>query len=123
MDVLRTAVIAIALTACAGRATAQAAINWGSLKTPDFFDSYMKGYEQGQRLAAARAAQARDNAQAAQNLADADRVARERQRAGDRASMAGGLIASGHCSSARAYALYEGDFDLATRVTAFCARN
>ena len=129
MDGVRIGVAAVAAFAlAAGSSIAQerfGGLDWGLLKTPDFAGDYVRGYEQGQRLAAdraaAQAAQAKAGAETAQRAVDAERAARERLEGLDRAREAGRLIAAGRCPDARAYALGEGDLDLATRVTVFCA--
>ena len=114
MGDLRTALVAIGVfvLSASGAAGQEGGgyIDWGMLKTPDPAGAYTRGYELGQRMAADRAAQARADAEGAERAAGAAR-----------AKEAGRLIASGRCADARAYALGEGDLDLATRVTAFCA--
>jgi len=125
MGALRTVLVAMgALALSAGGVAGQdggGRIDWGLLKTPDPVGAYAKGYQLGQRMAADRAAQARADAEAGQRAAESDQALRDRQLQADRAKEAGRLIASGRCGDARAYALDEGDLDLATRVTALCS--
>jgi regulator of protease activity HflC (stomatin/prohibitin superfamily) len=70
-----------------------------------------------QALIAKRQAQA--EAQREQQAADEARAEQERRAAINQ--HAGHLIADGHCSEARAYALNEGDFELAHQVDSLCA--
>jgi hypothetical protein len=86
---------------------AGSAVDWGLLQpTPNFLDSYTRGFDQGRRIAADRAA-----ARAARDTEQQRRV---------RAQAAGRMIADGKCQDARSYALLEGDLDLALQVARLC---
>jgi hypothetical protein len=106
MHVVRIGLCTLAaLAVVVGHTAAQersGGLDWSLLRTPDYAGAYTKGYELGQRLAADRAA------------------ARDKQRREDRARAVGRLIAANRCDDARAYALGEGDLELAGRVSAYC---
>jgi hypothetical protein len=114
------AVIAAAATTVASESQAGSAIDWGLLQpTPNLLDSYTRGFDQGRKIAAARAAQqaeaGRREAETTGAMArDADQQRQVRARA------AGRMIADGKCRDARSYALLEGDLDLALQVAKLC---
>jgi ATPase subunit of ABC transporter with duplicated ATPase domains len=122
------AAITLASATVATEGKAGSAIDWSLLQQPpNFLESYTHGYDQGRKIAADRAA-ARA-AQAAELQAEAERrdaetsrtTARDaEQQRQERVRAAGRMIADGKCPDARAYALTEGDLDLAVQVAKLC---
>lgn len=118
--------LALATALCAAGGAPCQAIGQGVDFTPlshppDYAGSYANGYAQGRQMAADRAARQQAQAAAQQDAEARAAAARDYQNARKRASEAGRLIAAGRCDDARTLALNDGDFELASRVTSFCA--
>lgn len=90
------------------------------LNQPTAGDSFMKGYENGQRLRAQREAQQREkaahDARMDQWAAQGEEAERQRQLS----RQAGQLVAAGDCAGAEKLALEGGDFALAGAVKSYC---
>lgn len=106
-------------------------INWGLLNQqptqpqPNAGQSFMNGWEQGQRMRAQieaqRAARAQQQAaEEAQTIAEAEQ--RGRALAEQQRQTASQMIATGNCNGAEQYALSVSNLDLAKQVKDYCAK-
>lgn len=107
----------------------QQGVNWGILTQPqtqpNAGQSFMNGWEQGQRMRAQieqqRAARAQQEA-AEQQAANEAAAAQTAQLANDQMREAANMIKSGDCAGAEQYALSVGNIALASQVKDYCAK-
>jgi hypothetical protein len=107
----------------------QSGVNWGLLNTtpsqPNAGQSFINGWEQGQRMRAQieaqRAARAQQQA-AEQQAANEASAAQAAQVTTDQMHEAAHMIKSGDCAGAEQYALSVGNIPLAKEVKDYCSK-